>query len=659
MPPDPPNLVDQLYQDILTALQLRIPGYTPEWNDWNESDPGTTLLELFAWLGESMGYRLNQVPATSYQKFVELIGLQPLPALPSVAYLSFTPTPASTADPILVPQASAVSATGTDGKPVYFETDTALALTRYPLDAVQVFDGSTHGTSGPFSPFGATPSPGNAVYLGFGPADPSVSLPAFPDQIRLHVVVPAASSGAVQSAQVAAQPVPSPPVTVQWEYLAAAQPAETWNRLNLYEDDSVAFTREGDILIEGPPAQTVAQPGIGAVDAPHYWIRCRLTGGVYPGAAPVVVQLQENTVRATSLRTVTGEPAGQSSGLPSQQMTLANSPVDPGSMQLTVTSGEQAPVLWTPAEDLFAASATDTVYALDANAGTVQFGDGSHGLIPPAGSDITASYRYGGGAGSNVPAGAASSLLAPVPGVSAVTNARAAAGGQDVQSVQDLQQQAPAMLRSQQRVVTAADYVAQATRAGGVVRATVVPLAHPDFPGVSVPGALTVVIVPAVIAPGDTVPRPAPELKEAVAVQLDGMRPVTAEVYVDGPVYRQVQLIARVGIQPYASPDQVSLAITGALDAYLSPLPIALADGTSSTPRDFGANFYLSSLYRVILDVENVVAVLNLDVSVDGVKIDDPPGYVTLEPNELLASAGPGSYDLTVVPQPGSAARLG
>ena len=147
----------------------------------------------------------------------------------------------------------------------------------------------------------------------------------------------------------------------------------------------MAFTREGDIVIEGPPAQTMAQPGIGAVDAPHFWIRCRLTGGVYPGAAPVVVQLQENTVSATSLRTVTGEPVGQSSGLPSQQMTLANNPVDPASMQLTVTSGEQAPVLWTPAEDLFASSATDTVYVLDANAGTVLFGDGSPRAHPACG----------------------------------------------------------------------------------------------------------------------------------------------------------------------------------------------------------------------------------------------------------------------------------
>ena len=658
MPPDPPNLVDQDYADILATLQQRIPGYTPEWTDWNESDPGITLLELFAWIAESMGYRLNQVPSASYQKFVELIGLTPQPALPSLVYLSFTATPASTANPITVPQGSAVSATGTDGSPVYFETDTGLSLTRYPLAAPQLFDGTTHGVNGQFLPFGATPSPGNAVYLGFGPASPAITQPPFPSEITLHVVVPAASSGPVQSAQVAAQPVPSPPVTVAWEYLAAVEPAQAWNRLSLYSDTSVAFTREGDIRIEGPPETASAFPKIGALDDPYYWIRCRLTGGAYPGAAPVVVQLQENTVRATSLRTITGEAVGQSSGLPGQQLTLANSPVSPDTMQLTVTSGEQAPAPWTAVEDFYASAAGDTVYVLDPAAGTVTFGDGSHGLIPPAGSDIDASYRYGGGASSNVPAGAVSALLGPVPGVSAVTNKASAAGGQDAQTAADLQQQAPLMLRSQQRVVTATDYEVQATGVPGVARATVVPFADPGFPGVRVPGALTVIIVPAVIAPGDIAPIPPPVLKEAVAVKLDAMRPVAAEVYVDGPSYHLVQLTARVEVQPSASPDQVRIAVSAALNAALSPLPVPLPDGTLSTPRDFGSAFYPSSLYRAILDVQYVVAVPILTVSVDGVAID-PACTVPLAPGELLAANGPDAYDLTVVAQPGTAGSSG
>jgi predicted phage baseplate assembly protein len=650
MPPDPPNLVLQQYQDILTALQLRIPGYTPEWTDWNESDPGTTLLELFAFIGESMGYRLNQVPAACYQKFVELIGMQPLPALPSVAYLSFTPTPASPAVPIFVPQGTAASATGTDGQPVWFETDTDLALTRFPLTAVQLYDGSPHGVSdGPFNPFGASPSPGNAVYLGFGPANPSITWPAFPAQIRLHVVVPAASDGAVRSDQIAAQPSPVPPVTVQWEYLDSTQPAEHWTRLNLYADASVAFTRTGDVLIDGPPAQTQAQPGIGAFTDPYYWIRCRLTGGAY-SSAPVVTKIQENTVSATSLRTVTGETADQSSGLPGQQRTLANSPVAPGTVTLTVTTGEDAAVVWTPQEDLYASSATDTDYALDPSTGTVTFGDGVHGSIPAAGSDITASYRYGGGARDNVAAAAVSALQAPILGVSAVTNADPAAGGQDAQTTDDLQAAAPAMLRSQQRVVTAADFEAEAMRAAGVARVTVLPFASPDFPGISVPGAVTVIIVPVPADPSQVMPAPAQELKEALARDLDGMRPVTAEVYVDGPVYRQVQVTARIEIVPSASPDQVSLDIVAALNEFLSPLPVARSDGSSSTPRDFGEDFYPTSLYRAILDVANVVAVPNLSVSVDGIAYQLTDA-VTLAPNELLASAGVSSYLLTVVPR--------
>jgi hypothetical protein len=658
MPPDPPNLVDQDYADILAALQQRIPGYAPEWTDWNQSDIGMTLLQLFAWIGESVGYRLNQVPAASYQKFVELIGLTPQPALPSLVYLNFTATSASTTDPITVPQGSAVSATGADGSPVYFETDVGLGVTRYPLDAVQLFDGTTHGVTGQFLPFGASPSLGNAVYLGFGPANPAITEPAFPSEIALHVVVPAASSGPVQSAQVTAQPVPSPPVTVAWEYLAAVEPEQTWNQLSLYSDTSVAFSREGDILLEGPPATASAFADIGAVDDSCFWIRCRLTGGAYPGAAPVVVQFQENTVSATSLRTVTGEAVGQSAGLPGQQLILANNPVSPDTLQLTVTGGDQDPVLWTLVADFYASSATDTVYVLDSGTGTITFGDGTHGLIPTAGSYVTVSYRYGGGANSNVPAGAVSALISPVSGIQGVTNGAAAAGGQDAQTVADLEQQAPAMLRSQQRVVTAADYVAQAVGVPGVARAAVVPLANPDYPGVSVPGALTVVIVPTVIAAGDTVPNPAPVLKEAVAVMLDAMRAVSAEVYVDGPAYHLVQATAQVEVQPYASPDQVRIAVSAALDAALSPLPVTLPDGTSSTPPDFGATFYPSSLYRAILDVPDVVAVPNLTVTVDGVAIAQD-GLVPLAANELVAAAVPGGYELTVGAQPGTAGRLG
>ena len=44
----------------------------PEWTDHNVSDPGVTLIELFAWMTDQLVYRLNRVPDRHYVKFLEL-----------------------------------------------------------------------------------------------------------------------------------------------------------------------------------------------------------------------------------------------------------------------------------------------------------------------------------------------------------------------------------------------------------------------------------------------------------------------------------------------------------------------------------------------------------------------------------------------------------
>ena len=73
-----------------SELLLRIPRYTPEWTDWNESDPGVTLIELFAWLAESIGYRLNQAPERCLLTFLDVLGITPEPARPASTDLTFT-----------------------------------------------------------------------------------------------------------------------------------------------------------------------------------------------------------------------------------------------------------------------------------------------------------------------------------------------------------------------------------------------------------------------------------------------------------------------------------------------------------------------------------------------------------------------------------------
>ncbi|MGY1636829.1 putative baseplate assembly protein [Geodermatophilus sp. SYSU D00742] len=647
MPDRPPPLDARTYEEFKRDLQLLIPRYTPEWTDWNESDPGTTLLELFAWLADSVVYRLNQVPDALYLKLLELIGIQPAAALPARVHLTFTPNAGSIADPIVVPLGTVVSADGSDGRPVYFETEVALGVTRFPLSALQVFDGTTHGVSGAFAPFGESPAPGNAVYLGFGPVPPDVTRSAFPAQLRLHVVS-AAGRGAVASDVAAGTSRPAPPVTVQWEYLDQLAPRQRWTRLEVRDDASVALTRDGDVVLDAPPARATAHGPLGAVAEPHYWVRGRLVSGVYPdGAAPLLEAIEANTVPAVGLRTVRDEPVGTSNGLPGQRMQLANGLIDAASLRVVVTTGTRA-VPWTAREDLVTSSPTDTHFVLDSAAGVLVFGDGAHALIPPAGSEVTASYRFGGGAGSNIAAGSATALLGPVTGVSAVTNPRPAVGGQDRQTTEELTRQAPARLRAQQRAVTAEDLVDEALRVGGVARATVIRSAHPEYPGVQVPGAVTVLVLPSAPPQGGVaLPQPTPELKEAVARHLDPLRPITAEVYVDGPTYREVRVRARVEIRATASPDAVGDELRRALQGFLSPLPVPGPAGPSQ-PRDFGEDFHPTSLFRALLDVDGVVAVPALTIWVDGeeVPITVP---VPLGQGELLGDSG--QHVLIVVPR--------
>ena len=50
--------LESLAADFRRILHARV----PEWTDFDESDPGATLLEIFAFLAESLLYRANEIP---------------------------------------------------------------------------------------------------------------------------------------------------------------------------------------------------------------------------------------------------------------------------------------------------------------------------------------------------------------------------------------------------------------------------------------------------------------------------------------------------------------------------------------------------------------------------------------------------------------------
>ncbi|KAB8141606.1 putative baseplate assembly protein [Chloroflexia bacterium SDU3-3] len=75
MPLQVPQLDDRSFEQLVAEARARIPVHTPEWTNFNESDPGITIVELFAFMTENLLYRSNRIPELNHKKFLTLLGI--------------------------------------------------------------------------------------------------------------------------------------------------------------------------------------------------------------------------------------------------------------------------------------------------------------------------------------------------------------------------------------------------------------------------------------------------------------------------------------------------------------------------------------------------------------------------------------------------------
>lgn len=152
MPLTSPKLDDLDYASVETMLRERIPLVAPEWTDHNDSDPGITLIQLFAYLAEQVGYRLNRVPEKAYVEFLKLVGVRLAPAKAAATRIAFALAKPETAEGALVAQASQIIAKAP--KSPVFETDAPLDLLPAQIAALVTTRGdltnlNAAGESGP------------------------------------------------------------------------------------------------------------------------------------------------------------------------------------------------------------------------------------------------------------------------------------------------------------------------------------------------------------------------------------------------------------------------------------------------------------------------------------------------------------------------------
>lgn len=75
MPLQIPTIDNRRYQELLDESLRRVPVHNPEWTNFNASDPGVTLIEIFAFMTENLLYRANLIPERNRLKFLQLLGI--------------------------------------------------------------------------------------------------------------------------------------------------------------------------------------------------------------------------------------------------------------------------------------------------------------------------------------------------------------------------------------------------------------------------------------------------------------------------------------------------------------------------------------------------------------------------------------------------------
>lgn len=647
MPILPPSLDDRRFDDLVEELVARIPAHTPEWTNPRLGDPGRTLIELFAWLGDALLYRANLVPERQRLVFLKLLGLGMKPALPargivSLAFAQDTELNACT----LAPRATLKAA-------MPFETlaeTTVLPITgeayikRRLADSEQakrseLMQGLAriHRLSGALKAYETTPvfaqglAAPDGVDVFAQSADRALWIallapkaPKPEQQPTVNDAAKAALGGGgtglpslLSVGVVPALTMPAPleqvsaptPVPVMWELATRGRNDFETDYLTLPvqpgTDTSNGLAQAGTLRLQLPakgfiwaPSNDVGvNPHAGVGDAPPRlddperaarligWLRLR------PKPGELVQHLRLawlglNAVEIDQRLTVSGRVLGVSNGTADQQFALPGGSVQPDTLQIEVEEPGRGYQPWLRVDDLAAISRDVNVmrdanaYELDAEAGTVRFGDGVRGRVPEPGMRVRLALgRFGGGRAGNLPPMALSELAGrridgtPAPAIK-VLQPLPLSGGEDAETIAAAEKRIPSLLRHRDRAVTEDDYrrLAFETPAIDVGRVEVLPRFKPRDRRFNVPGVVSVMALPAAaLAPAPN-PRPDRPFIERLHAHLSARSPLATELYVIGCDYVALGLSVAVAIRDGFARDQVLLDVREALRRLLWPL---------------------------------------------------------------------------------------
>ena len=576
-----PVLDDIGFDALVDKGRALIPRFAPDWTDHNLHDPGITLLDLLAWVIDQQVYRIGSVGDSHLRAFAALLGVHRLPAQPAHGLL----WPDAEAPPAGLALPRGTRAWPTHTPDLIFTTVADIHVTgsglavvaRTPLGRKAVtpdrtgsirLDSATDGLEldldRPFSAAAAAPS---TLALGL---EFAATLPDLPGAGPLPLVFDYRTGDGV------------------------------WHRADARWVDA-GTRRAGAALIEIP----AGSEGVSA-------IRLDLAGFAVR-VLPTRIAL--DVLPLVQIETLPGIALGAGTGLPDVELPLAAGAVlDPGGSRNPLvlrTLESPAPVEWRRVGDFTAAAPEDSVYVLDETRGTILFGNGVNGRVPPLEAvinrdalDVTA------GAEGNVVSGSDWRVEPIAAGARAWTNRDPMAGGCDATDRDGLL--AALRERSQDRTAMLRDVelgdAAMGLEGFGLDRVEVLARFLPTLPHRAVPGARTLLLHPAAGVDGSDAWVEAVERRLAPRRVLGERLAVTAAEPV--PIEVTAELLVAAGTDARA----IEQAAQAALRARLSGPSLS----AQIPPWPSGRAVTIGELEALVASVDGVLAVPHLRIGARG-----------------------------------------
>lgn len=662
------DLDDRTFQELVDECLLRIPRYCPEWTNYNPSDPGVTLIELFSWLTDQMLLRFNQVPRRNYVAFLEMLGIRlqpPAPAHTAVTFYLSASLPAAYQIPAGVEVATERTETE---EAIIFSTDRTLTIglpeIRHLLTAeiaetvptvlrdrfvnrwTRQSDGRWEGREEGI--FSDRPQPGNCLYVVF---DPDQTIAG--NVIALTLAGETATSTGIN---------PSCPPR-RWE----AWDGQDWIPVLLQEaddqtrgfsfheiGDGAAVVQAADVVLHLPQNFPITQ----FTTYQGYWIRCVCTNPVGEqsgySSSPLLISANVRsiggTIDASQCSQIVNETLGESDGVPGQRFQFQSTPVLPSQEgeYLRVIPPDGVPQRWQEVADFADSVADSRHYVLDSLNGTIQFGplvrepgqarevtllrsrlqthgqrplpgqaetitslmERQYGAVPPKGSTLQmVAYRTGGGRKGNVQPHTLRIVKSAVPYVAAVTNHVPARNGADAESLEEAVLRVPKLLRTRDRAVTPEDFEVLARQAGrGAIARSLCPLVGAE------PGQVNVILVPQTNT--DSLDRGlgihpsqfelSPQLRQQVMDYLDERRLLGVQVNIHTPLYTGVSVQTEVSLEPQYNTPQAQQTILQQLNVALYRFLNPLTGGRDGMGWPFGTPVYPSDIISLVQGMPGV-----------------------------------------------------